>query len=259
MRLGEYLRTRTFELVVHGLDIGAASGVDPGFARAPLVDATGLAAEVAVLTGRGPDLLLAMTGTSSAAAGLLRGLRGFRWAWTGHGAPGGSDLACLGGICTSGDRLPPVRWSEALLGGLLGLVGATLAITRLSNWPGWVLLVPAAVLLLGTRRACRLRADAAVVQGRVFRRAVRLRDLRQVGVCLDGRTWLQTQDGEVTLLRMVPLVDYGSGHAGPTPVERLRRGRPRGRCAARPTAARTRATADHEAAAARDLTRSRPR
>ncbi len=62
MRLVEYLRTRTFELVVHGLDIGAASGVDPAFATAPLTDATGLAAEVAVLTGRGPDLLLAATG-----------------------------------------------------------------------------------------------------------------------------------------------------------------------------------------------------
>ncbi len=119
---------------------------------------------------------------------------------------------------------PPaaVRWSEALLGGLLGLVGAVLVVARPSDWPGLVLLVPAAVLLLGTRRACRLGAEATVVQGRVFRRVVRLRDLRQVGVCLDGRTWLQTQDGEVTLLRMVPLVDYGSGHAGPTPVERLR-------------------------------------
>ncbi len=62
MRLDEYLRTRTFELVVHGLDIAQASGVAPAFAREPLVDATLLAAEVAALTGRAPDLLLALTG-----------------------------------------------------------------------------------------------------------------------------------------------------------------------------------------------------
>ena len=33
MRLEEYLRTRTFELVVHGLDIGQASGMAPAFAQ----------------------------------------------------------------------------------------------------------------------------------------------------------------------------------------------------------------------------------
>ena len=62
MRLDEYLRTRTFELVVHGLDIGAASGVGPVFVPGPLVDAATLAAEVAALSGRAPDLLLAVTG-----------------------------------------------------------------------------------------------------------------------------------------------------------------------------------------------------
>jgi len=62
MRLGEYLRTRTFELVVHGLDIRAASGVDPAFRPGPLVDAATLAAEVAARSGRAPDLLLAATG-----------------------------------------------------------------------------------------------------------------------------------------------------------------------------------------------------
>jgi hypothetical protein len=62
MRLDEYLRTRTFELVVHGLDIAAASGVVPAFDQGPLVDAATLAAEVAALSGRAPDLLLAATG-----------------------------------------------------------------------------------------------------------------------------------------------------------------------------------------------------
>lgn len=62
MRLEEYLRTRTFELVVHGLDIAVASGVDPVFDDAPLVDSATLAAEVAALSGRSRELLLAMTG-----------------------------------------------------------------------------------------------------------------------------------------------------------------------------------------------------
>ena len=62
MRLGEYLRTRTFELVVHGYDIATACGVEPAFDPAALTDATTLAAEVAVLSGRADDLLLAVTG-----------------------------------------------------------------------------------------------------------------------------------------------------------------------------------------------------
>jgi mycothiol maleylpyruvate isomerase-like protein len=65
MRLDEYLRTRTFELVVHGLDISAACGADPAFEEEPLVDATTLAAEVAARSGRGPELLLAVTGRAS--------------------------------------------------------------------------------------------------------------------------------------------------------------------------------------------------
>jgi hypothetical protein len=62
MPLDEYLRTRIFELVVHGLDIAVASGVDPAFAEPPLIDAATLAAEVAVRSGRGRELLLATTG-----------------------------------------------------------------------------------------------------------------------------------------------------------------------------------------------------
>jgi uncharacterized protein (TIGR03083 family) len=62
MRFGDYLRTRTFELVVHTLDLATATGVEPGLADEALVDATTLAAEVAVLTGRGQDLVLALTG-----------------------------------------------------------------------------------------------------------------------------------------------------------------------------------------------------
>lgn len=51
--------------LVHGLDIAAAAGVDPAFDSAALVDATTLAAAVAARTGRGPDLLLALTGRAA--------------------------------------------------------------------------------------------------------------------------------------------------------------------------------------------------
>ena len=70
MRLDEYLRTRTFELVVHGLDLEKASGVAPELAQEALVDATTLAAEVAALTGLAPDLLLALTGRGSLPEGF---------------------------------------------------------------------------------------------------------------------------------------------------------------------------------------------
>jgi hypothetical protein len=63
MRLAEYLRTRTFELVVHGLDIQRACGVAlPCGNDDALVDSVTLAAEAAVLAERGPELLLALTG-----------------------------------------------------------------------------------------------------------------------------------------------------------------------------------------------------
>ncbi len=62
MPLGEYLRTRTFEIVVHGLDIAAASDVGADHGEEALADAATLAVEVAVRTGQGPDLLLALTG-----------------------------------------------------------------------------------------------------------------------------------------------------------------------------------------------------
>jgi len=56
----------------------------------------------------------------------------------------------------------------------------------------------------------------AAIQADVERR------LRQAGITLGGRPWLQTQDGAVTVLRMVPPLDYGSGHPAPTLVEEIR-------------------------------------
>jgi Mycothiol maleylpyruvate isomerase N-terminal domain len=70
MRLGDYLPTRTFELVVHGLDVGRATGTDPAYPDEVLADAASLAAQVAVRTGRGPDLLLALTGRAPLPAGF---------------------------------------------------------------------------------------------------------------------------------------------------------------------------------------------
>jgi hypothetical protein len=70
MRLDEYLRTRIFELVVHGLDIAVACGVDPAFDEEPVVDAATLAAEVAARSGRAPGVLLALTGRRSLPPGF---------------------------------------------------------------------------------------------------------------------------------------------------------------------------------------------
>jgi uncharacterized protein (TIGR03083 family) len=70
MALGEYLRTRTFELVVHGLDIGRACGVEPALDDGALGDAASLAAEVAVRSGEGPALLAALTGRGELPAGF---------------------------------------------------------------------------------------------------------------------------------------------------------------------------------------------
>jgi uncharacterized protein (TIGR03083 family) len=62
MPLAAYLRTRVFELVVHGLDIARAAGVPARLPDAVVADAVQLAGQVAVLTGRGEEVLLALTG-----------------------------------------------------------------------------------------------------------------------------------------------------------------------------------------------------
>jgi hypothetical protein len=63
MRLSTYLPTRTLELVVHGLDIAAAAGLEPpAYSRPVLTAVLGLASAAAVLLGRGPELLRAVTG-----------------------------------------------------------------------------------------------------------------------------------------------------------------------------------------------------
>jgi uncharacterized protein (TIGR03083 family) len=62
IRLDEYLRTRVFELVVHSMDLGAATGLEHGMPASVVADTAALAARAAVLKGSGTDLLFALTG-----------------------------------------------------------------------------------------------------------------------------------------------------------------------------------------------------
>jgi uncharacterized protein (TIGR03083 family) len=60
--LGEYLKTRVFELVVHGMDIAKATNQEHGFPAHVVANVADLAARVAVRKGDGEDILFALTG-----------------------------------------------------------------------------------------------------------------------------------------------------------------------------------------------------
>lgn len=60
--LDQYLRTRIFELAVHGLDLAAATGHSLDAPASVLADAAALAARVACLRGDGAVVLFALTG-----------------------------------------------------------------------------------------------------------------------------------------------------------------------------------------------------
>ena len=62
MLLRDYLPTRTFELIVHSLDLAAALGSTPSLPSGPVRAAAHLATDLALASGRGPDLLFALTG-----------------------------------------------------------------------------------------------------------------------------------------------------------------------------------------------------
>ncbi len=71
LRLSTYLPTRTFELVVHSLDILRATGLDgPRMPDGPVAEVAALAARAAVAQGRGPELVLALTGRSGLSDGF---------------------------------------------------------------------------------------------------------------------------------------------------------------------------------------------
>jgi len=62
VRLRTYLPTRTFELVVHGLDIAAAANLPaPDYGYTLLSEVAEVAARAAVLQGRGLQLIRALT------------------------------------------------------------------------------------------------------------------------------------------------------------------------------------------------------
>ncbi|MEO7124347.1 MAG: maleylpyruvate isomerase family mycothiol-dependent enzyme [Lacisediminihabitans sp.] len=60
--LGEYLRTRVFELVVHSIDLSRATGIAAGLPTDALESAVTLASGLTVAQGHGEDVLLALTG-----------------------------------------------------------------------------------------------------------------------------------------------------------------------------------------------------
>lgn len=62
MRVRDWLPTRTFELVVHGLDVAAAAGLEAGFEPEAVAEAAAIAARVAALVGDGEVVLRALTG-----------------------------------------------------------------------------------------------------------------------------------------------------------------------------------------------------
>ncbi|HEY3437583.1 MAG TPA: maleylpyruvate isomerase N-terminal domain-containing protein [Actinotalea sp.] len=70
MRLADYLPTRTFELVVHTLDLAAALGLAEEPPPLPARAALGLLAELAVADGLAGPLLLAATGRTSLPPGF---------------------------------------------------------------------------------------------------------------------------------------------------------------------------------------------
>jgi hypothetical protein len=72
MHLESYLPTRTFELVVHCLDIAAAVPdiEPPEFSDQLLSEVASVAATAAVLRGRGVELMLALTGRASLSPGF---------------------------------------------------------------------------------------------------------------------------------------------------------------------------------------------
>jgi uncharacterized protein (TIGR03083 family) len=72
MRLESYLSTRTFELVVHSLDIAAAvPDIEPPEFSDPLLsEVATVGATAAVLLGRGVELVLALTGRAMLSPGF---------------------------------------------------------------------------------------------------------------------------------------------------------------------------------------------
>jgi hypothetical protein len=70
IRLSSFVPTRIFELAVHSLDIARATGVPLLMPAEAIGAATMLAARIAVESGHGTDILLALTGRGALAPGF---------------------------------------------------------------------------------------------------------------------------------------------------------------------------------------------
>lgn len=70
MRLGDYLPTRTFELVVHTADLATALGVPPDVPATSAAQALHIITDLAVADGLAGPLLLAATGRPGLPAGF---------------------------------------------------------------------------------------------------------------------------------------------------------------------------------------------
>ncbi|HUQ57864.1 maleylpyruvate isomerase N-terminal domain-containing protein [Lentzea sp.] len=70
MRLANWLPTRTFELVVHSMDVASAADVRVDLPVDALAESAALAARLAAVTGSGQQVLLALTGRRRLPAGF---------------------------------------------------------------------------------------------------------------------------------------------------------------------------------------------
>lgn len=70
MRIGDYLPTRVFELVVHTADLAVALGVAAEPPPGPAALALGLVSDLAVADGQAATVLLALTGRSGLPSGF---------------------------------------------------------------------------------------------------------------------------------------------------------------------------------------------
>lgn len=70
IELGEYLRTRVLELVVHTLDLSRATGLPHALPPVALEEACALTGALAARSGRAEELLLALTGRERLAEGF---------------------------------------------------------------------------------------------------------------------------------------------------------------------------------------------
>ncbi len=71
MRLADYLPTRTFELVVHTLDLAAAVGRANRAPESALSVALGLSTDIAARSGLAEDLLMALAGRTPLPSNIL--------------------------------------------------------------------------------------------------------------------------------------------------------------------------------------------